>query len=616
MFYSYLDFGQNFLSFEGVFNRIKDKNIKKEIFEEFGKIFKSIEKDDKKNYIRKLIDYNLFYFLTKDEIKDFFEKNSKNDNVFLLNKILTFDYNEPKTLTFDDVVEYYEYFEQKKQNIKHLDILNYNKNKKFDDKNIELFLSEDNNNYFSNSKNKPLLHNFLKNNNLSTIQLKKVFFRGNYYYVDDLEMLKEIIKLNLENYKKITTINDELLTYENIIKLDKKEFLNIVEHYDLNEEIIGKLLKTDKTLILKSLYIYKNKDLSLKDIEYIENKKILTEKEIINSKRLNIDEKQKLLDKYNECINNVDEKIKKKGISDVNFLIKKQTLSDNQIKDIILLKNTTITNTLIKNQEINENLIKTYFKNLPTLLLLEYQNLSESLLKDLLEKNSFTTFKQFIFIMNQSKYKKLNTLITEKYVNFKNKDLKYTNKNLKNKNNFFNIQYTDTKIKNKQNLFDDSMIEYPFLESSNISQYIKTKDNNLKSLPNDICFKENISTEDMTKLLENNLFKIKNITSNYNFFIKNKDKDILNRIYLILKKSDVLGNSNYNSENYLFITMLNLAIIEVFTRKGLEINKDYSYKIRSDGFNISTNYSFSPANFIELKKTSIFNISEDAISLY
>lgn len=592
MFRSYLNFNYKFFSFDYVFNNIKDEKIKKEVFIEFGKIINSL--NDRKNItVAKLIEYNLFYFLTKDEIKEGLKNNSKSDNVYTINKYLNYNYNNNKTLSFKDVEEFYPIFEQNKLKERHIDILNYNELKRFDNSNINLFLSEDNDKYFKNEKNKPLLNSFLKNNTLTTEQLKKVFFRGYYYYVSDLEMLKEILKLNLNRFQKITSINDELLTYENISKLDKNEFLNIMEFYDLKEEIIKKLFESNKKIVLKSLYIYKNNCLDNKEKEYIENNNILTQKELISFKELKIDEIETLLQTYIKDFYNNDEKIKKKRLSDISLLIKKQKLSDKQVKDVINLKTTLLSNILIKNQ-----------------------NISKDLLKHFLEKNILTTFKQFTLIMNNSKYKELNNLIINKFYELKNKKLKNVTKT-KTKTVFnFAFEYDLTKKYDSiNNYYDNSILEYPFLNSEIISSYInKTKEDG-KYLDNQILDKENISNDDMLKSLSSELHILKDITNNFNFFIKNKDRNILDRIYLIIKNLEVFKDTNYNKQNDLFVTILNLSLIEVFKRRNLEISKEVYYDFKTKEMNYHK-YDFSQVNFIDHKiKNPLKFLKSNDISL-
>lgn len=614
MFRSYLNFNYKFFSFDYVFNNIKDENIKKEIFIEFGKIINSIN-DKKSITVAKLIEYNLFYFLTKDEIKEGLKNNSKSDNVYTINKYFNYNYNNDKTLSFKDVKEFHPIFEQNKLKERHIDILNYNELKRFDNDNINLFLSEDNDKYFKNEKNKPLLNSFLRNNTLTTEQLKKVFFRG-YYYVSDLEMLKEILKLNLNTLNKITSINDELLTYENISKLDKNEFLNIMEFYDLKEEIIKKLFESNKKIVLKSLYIYKNNCLDNKEKEYIENNNILTQKELISFKELKIDEIETLLQTYIKDFYNNDEKIKKKRLSDISLLIKKQKLSDKQVKDVINLKTTLLSNILIKNQDMNEDSIKQNIKILPTITVLEYQNISKDLLKHFLEKNILTTFKQFTLIMNNSKYKELNNLIINKFYELKNKKLKNVTKT-KTKTVFnFAFEYDLTKKYDSiNNYYDNSILEYPFLNSEIISSYInKTKEDG-KYLDNQILDKENISNDDMLKSLSSELHILKDITNNFNFFIKNKDRNILDRIYLIIKNLEVFKDTNYNKQNDLFVTILNLSLIEVFKRRNLEISKEVYYDFKTKEMNYHK-YDFSQVNFIDHKiKNPLKFLKSNNISL-
>lgn len=614
MFRSYLNFNYKFFSFDYVFNNIKDENIKKEIFIEFGKIINSIN-DKKSITVAKLIEYNLFYFLTKDEIKEGLKNNSKSDNVYTINKYFNYNYNNDKTLSFKDVKEFHPIFEQNKLKERHIDILNYNELKRFDNDNINLFLSEDNDKYFKNEKNKPLLNSFLRNNTLTTEQLKKVFFRG-YYYVSDLEMLKEILKLNLNTLNKITSINDELLTYENISKLDKNEFLNIMEFYDLKEEIIKKLFESNKKIVLKSLYIYKNNCLDNKEKEYIENNNILTQKELISFKELKIDEIETLLQTYIKDFYNNDEKIKKKRLSDISLLIKKQKLSDKQVKDVINLKTTLLSNILIKNQDMNEDSIKQNIKILPTITVLEYQNISKDLLKHFLEKNILTTFKQFTLIMNNSKYKELNNLIINKFYELKNKKLKNVTKT-KTKTVFnFAFEYDLTKKYDSiNNYYDNSILEYPFLNSEIISSYInKTKEDG-KYLDNQILDKENISNDDMLKSLSSELHILKDITNNFNFFIKNKDRNILDRIYLIIKNLEVFKDTNYNKQNDLFVTILNLSLIEVFKRRNLEISKEVYYDFKTKEMNYHK-YDFSQVNFIDHKiKNPLKFLKSNDISL-
>lgn len=617
MFRSYLNFNYKFFSFDYVFNNIKDENIKKEIFIEFGKIINSIN-DKKSITVAKLIEYNLFYFLTKDEIKEGLKNNSKSDNVYTINKYFNYNYNNDKTLSFKDVKEFHPIFEQNKLKERHIDILNYNELKRFDNDNINLFLSEDNDKYFKNEKNKPLLNSFLRNNTLTTEQLKKVFFRGNYYYVSDLEMLKEILKLNLNTLNKITSINDELLTYENISKLDKNEFLNIMEFYDLKEEIIKKLFESNKKIVLKSLYIYKNNCLDNKEKEYIENNNILTQKELISFKELKIDEIETLLQTYINNFYNNDEKIKKKSLSDISLLIKKQKLSDKQVKDVINLKTTLLSNILIKNQDINEDIIKQNIKTLPTLPVLEYQNISKDLLEYFLQKNVLTTFKQFILIMNNSKYKQLNNLIINKFYELKNKKLKDVTKTkrLVEFDFDFSIDFDfSNKYDSINNYYDNSILEYHFLNSEIISNYInKTKEEG-KYLDNNILDKENISNDDMLKSLSSELHILKDITNNFNFFIKNKDRNILDRIYLIIKNLEVFKDSNYNKQNDLFVTILNLSIIEVFKRRNLEISKEVFYDFKTKEMNYHK-YDFSQVNFIDHKiKNPLKFLKSNDISL-
>lgn len=614
MFRSYLNFNYKFFSFDYVFNNIKDEKIKKEIFIEFGKIINSIN-DKKSITVAKLIEYNLFYFLTKDEIKEGLKNNSKSDNVYTINKYFNYNYNNDKTLSFKDVKEFHPIFEQNKLKERHIDILNYNELKRFDNDNINLFLSEDNDKYFKNEKNKPLLNSFLRNNTLTTEQLKKVFFRG-YYYVSDLEMLKEILKLNLNTLNKITSINDELLTYENISKLDKNEFLNIMEFYDLKEEIIKKLFESNKKIVLKSLYIYKNNCLDNKEKEYIENNNILTQKELISFKELKIDEIETLLQTYINNFYNNDEKIKKKSLSDISLLIKKQKLSDKQVKDVINLKTTLLSNILIKNQDMNEDSIKQNIKILPTITVLEYQNISKDLLKHFLEKNILTTFKQFTLIMNNSKYKELNNLIINKFYELKNKKLKNVTKT-KTKTVFnFAFEYDLTKKYDSiNNYYDNSILEYPFLNSEIISSYInKTKEDG-KYLDNQILDKENISNDDMLKSLSSELHILKDITNNFNFFIKNKDRNILDRIYLIIKNLEVFKDTNYNKQNDLFVTILNLSLIEVFKRRNLKISKEVYYDFKTKEMNYHK-YDFSQVNFIDHKiKNPLKFLKSNDISL-
>ncbi len=617
MFRSYLNFNYKFFSFDYVFNNIKDEKIKKEVFIEFGKIINSL--NDRKNItVAKLIEYNLFYFLTKDEIKEGLKNNSKSDNVYTINKYFNYNYNNDKTLSFKDVKEFHPIFEQNKLKERHIDILNYNELKRFDNDNINLFLSEDNDKYFKNEKNKPLLNSFLRNNTLTTEQLKKVFFRGNYYYVSDLEMLKEILKLNLNTLNKITSINDELLTYENISKLDKNEFLNIMEFYDLKEEIIKKLFESNKKIVLKSLYIYKNNCLDNKEKEYIENNNILTQKELISFKELKIDEIETLLQTYINDFYNNDEKIKKKSLNDISLLIKKQKLSDKQVKDVINLKTTLLSNILIKNQDINEDIIKQNIKTLPTLPVLEYQNISKDLLEYFLQKNVLTTFKQFILIMNNSKYKQLNNLIINKFYELKNKKLKDVTKTkrLVEFDFDFSIDFDfSNKYDSINNYYDNSILEYHFLNSEIISNYInKTKEEG-KYLDNNILDKENISNDDMLKSLSSELHILKDITNNFNFFIKNKDRNILDRIYLIIKNLEVFKDSNYNKQNDLFVTILNLSIIEVFKRRNLEISKEVFYDFKTKEMNYHK-YDFSQVNFIDHKiKNPLKFLKSNDISL-
>ncbi len=431
-------------------------------------------------------------------------------------------------------------------------------------------------------------------------------------------MLKEILKLNLNTLNKITSINDELLTYENISKLDKNEFLNIMEFYDLKEEIIKKLFESNKKIVLKSLYIYKNNCLDNKEKEYIENNNILTQKELISFKELKIDEIETLLQTYINNFYNNDEKIKKKSLSDISLLIKKQKLSDKQVKDVINLKTTLLSNILIKNQDINEDIIKQNIKTLPTLPVLEYQNISKDLLEYFLQKNVLTTFKQFILIMNNSKYKQLNNLIINKFYELKNKKLKDVTKTkrLVEFDFDFSIDFDfSNKYDSINNYYDNSILEYPFLNSEIISSYInKTKEDG-KYLDNQILDKENISNDDMLKSLSSELHILKDITNNFNFFIKNKDRNILDRIYLIIKNLEVFKDTNYNKQNDLFVTILNLSIIEVFKRRNLEISKEVFYDFKTKEMNYHK-YDFSQVNFIDHKiKNPLKFLKSNDISL-
>lgn len=209
-------------------------------------------------------------------------------------------------------------------------------------------------------------------------------------------------------------------------------------------------------------------------------------------------------------------------------------------------------------------------------LLLHNQNFSFEAIKTIFKKKSISK-DNFFYIRNNYKYRKENKFFEDFYeTNFSSKE---------NKSFLFNKNIVLNNNINK----DEDLLNYDFLSNEKIKEIAKNDVN--KKFDKRILIKENISEDVMKYYLNydgnptNYLFKIEFFINNINYFVKNKNTNLLNNIMLKLKK--ILANNKsfklYNFETIMKIA-LNLTTIKLMQNDETEIYIDVDTNQHRENF--------------------------------
>ena len=382
------DFSNSNFKLQKIYEAIIQKGYEKKFNKELDNIFKELIGDNEEYRVSFLIDYGLD-FLFKDKVKEYLSKEKNINLVTMCKKYLNnISETRKQTITIDEINELKILFNNTEDktafNFNFKDILNSLFVKNFDSDTIDFYLKDNDsvlknelNNFYALRNSHNHIENILINSNLNYKQIRNMFNNED----RDIQILGYIIDY-FSKFGKKPNLPKELLNYDNLFKLHSFYYTYALKNFDLNDELIQAIISSNEKKIIKLLYKLQYNNLNEKQQKDIENTNFLTKEEIFKVKKLTPDEIVELLDNY------FTDTSKDENIKNILTIIKKNTLTQEQIKKCLEINHKQINTNILKTQIIDENILLENLNKFNISLLLHNQNFSFEAIKIIFKKKS------------------------------------------------------------------------------------------------------------------------------------------------------------------------------------------------------------------------------------
>ena len=451
--------------------------------------------------------------------------------------------------------------------------------------NLSNFLYNNNNNKNNNKNNENsiLLNNLKKSENEIKKNIKKLILIENKFNIESNSCLnlidKNNIKFKLENIKSEKNILTEKLNninYKITEIIEKEKFNKNKNLFIKNFNFDNKKNYRKNILNLNNNNNNNNNNIKnkIKNLNSIENKKFLTEKNLKNFNEKEFLFKQKENDYYKKTLTERKNHFKSFSLNELNDFTKKVNENKKFVETQLKIKSLKLKEIFNERKKLLPKFKSSFNVNLN--LIEKEKKENENKKKDFINnKNNI--------IKNYDKNLKKNFKINEKlkFEREKNFSLDFNNKqnlikniknfqnSLKNNNKYFNYKVPKIIISNEKKIYLKNLIN-------------KNKKNSIKNKEKIDYLKEIINKKNNKK--NNNNFNIDNNNSHFNFEMKkflfknklNEDFDDIKFINNEIQNSKIkLNNTDNNNyeEKFKLIDDLNCLYVSNINQKLEVINK-------------------------------------------